>query len=227
MLVGFAMRWPRPSFAVASVLDRMTGALGLTDRSFWRRGVMYIGIFHPSNRWPFPAVAAAPDPMGMPGPAVLASLHIGAVEAVGALLERLPAAVLGLVDREIPAGRRMTTIQVGGGEWQRVATTKRAVETLRSGGFVFLAVDAMMANARIETTVCGKAVSWARGGFDLARLTNSPMLPVMTRWRGRKVEIISGEPIPPADASEMIATLAEWLERYLNEHPSELRDLLG
>ena len=147
-------------------------------------------------------------------PMVLASVHMGQLEAVGALLERLPGQVLAFADREFPIGRGFTSVCLTGDEWQRAAVTRRAIQTLRSGGFVFLAVDGI-GNARVEITLSGERVSWSKGAFDLARITSSPMLPVITRWRGGKVEIVTGQPICPSDASTMAASLARWLEEYM------------
>jgi lauroyl/myristoyl acyltransferase len=215
VLVRVVLSWPRQSMVVASFLDALSRAARLRDTSFWRRGVMYIGMFNTSARRPFPEVVRGPDPMTLRPPMVLASVHMGQVEAVGALLERLPGQVLVFADRELPIGRGFTSVCVAGNEWQRAAVTRRAIQTLRSGGFVFLAVDGRIGNARVETTLSGERVSWSRGGFDLARITSSPMLPVMTRWRGRKVEIVTGELICPSDASTMASSLARWLEEYL------------
>ena len=145
---------------------------------------------------------------------VLASVHMGQVEAVGALLERLPGQVLAFADRELPIRRGFSSVCLSGDEWQRAAVTRQAIHTLRSGGFVFLAVDGI-GSARVEITLSGERVSWSKGGFDLARITSSPMLPVLTRWRGGKVEIVTGEPIRPSDASTMAASLARWLEGYM------------
>lgn len=224
ILVRVLMRWPSQGFAIASLLDRLGTALGQRDPYFWRRGVMYIGHFHPSDRWPFPHVAAGPDPLALHGPMVLVGLHVGAVDAVGALLNRLPGEVVSLVDRQWPPQPKGQTISLSGGEWDRVAALKRAAEVLRSGGFVFLVADGM-GNARVETALLGEKVSWSRGGFELARLTGSPMLPVLALWRGRKIEIVAGELTLPSDAATMAGSLAAWLERYASRRPGLVKEL--
>jgi hypothetical protein len=224
LLVRVLVRWPPQAFAIASLLDRLGRALGHGDPYFWRRGVMYIGYFHPSDRWPFPQIAAGPDPRALNGPLVLVGPHVGAVEGVGALLARLPGEVISLVDREWPPQRKVRTISLSGGEWQRVAALKQAADTLKSGGFVFLVADGM-GNARVETELLGETVSWTRGAFELARLTGSPMLPVLTLWRGRKLEIVTGELIFPSDAATMAGSLATWLESYASEDPALVKEL--
>jgi hypothetical protein len=177
----------------------------------------------PGTKWPYPRIAAGPEPQSVSGPMVLVSWHMGAYETLGAFLARLPGEVLSLRMSSGGSTPGITRVAVGGlDEWQRVQVTKRAVTTLRAGGFVFLAIDGP-GSSFVEMEVFGGSVFAAAGAFALAKLAGAPMVPITARWRGDKVDVIVGEAIPPGDPSTMAAALGRWLEGYLRENPRELR----
>jgi hypothetical protein len=102
------------------------------------------------------------------------------------------------------------------------------VKSLRSGGYVFTLVDGGYRDrgydaATIDAPTLGGTVSLARGGFALARITRTPIVPLVARKCGRRVEITCGDPIPPTqDEEAMAAAVAQWLGEYLLEFPGEI-----
>jgi hypothetical protein len=211
--VWLISRYPRPSYALASLLDRVKPCTAWTRRD---RAVM-IGLRYGSHPWPYPRVAAAPDPDSLNPPIVIAGLHLGAMTAIGALLHSLPGEVLSLVGGVAESRPGVTLVVVGEEESQRAAQMKRAVDAVRAGQTVFVAADA--ASGAPEVEVLGHTVSFARGPFAIARLTGAPVVPVMARWRGRKIEIEAGERIEPADEVTMVGHFGAWLSEYLTRYP--------
>ena len=53
------------------------------------------------------------------------------------------------------------------------------------------------------------------------------MLPIIARWRGARVEVLTANPITPAEPTAMAAILCSWLESYLRKNPSEIGPLFG
>jgi hypothetical protein len=92
-LIWLGTRWPKQGFALASLLDQLAGRLDLCQPTFFRRGMVYLGVAHPTHRSPYPHMICSSDPEAIRPPAILVGTHFGAVEAVGALLERLPGEV--------------------------------------------------------------------------------------------------------------------------------------
>jgi len=149
---------------------------------------------------------------------VLTTFHIGSPVALGALLEKLPGPVVVLANTRglQRAGPERVDLKVG--EKDRIVAVKRAVDTLRAGGFVFTVADGDGAE-RLEANLLGRTITLPRGVFAIARLGNAPILPVAARWRGRGVEIVTGDLIPPAAEQTMAEQLISWLEGYLSKNP--------
>jgi hypothetical protein len=231
-LITVAIRKPEVSYAVASLIDRARGRVWqLRGREpavtpFWsrrtafRERVFLEAFADPTCLWPFPRVVGGPDPRRLTGPMVLVSFHLGTVEALGAIFERLPDPRLALwaccpVDR--PGIRAVNLNQRG-----FAFAAKCALDTLRARGFVFSVADGV-GESRVEVDVCGRRLAFPRGTFTIARLAGAPLLPLAARWRGPTIEVTSGDPIAPGDESQMAAALARWLEAYLMDHPGEAR----
>ncbi|MFA4929031.1 MAG: hypothetical protein WC558_10980, partial [Patulibacter sp.] len=191
---------------------------GATWSSWVRLRALEAGVASPRARWPYPPVVAGPDPATLAGPLVLAGFHLGPIPAVGALLERLPDRVLVLQLTALPRDRIDVGL-VGHDRWQRAAAFRRALDTLRRGRHVFVLVDANVFPSTVEVTLFGRRTSFARGAFALGRITGCPVVPVASRWRGGKIEIVAGEPIPPGPEAEMAAAAARWLEAFVRESP--------
>jgi hypothetical protein len=160
------------------------------------------------------------------GPRILATFHTGAVHAIGPALEQLGRPVLALRIGSLfePSGAMKIVSTKGGGQ-ARAAVLHRALEFLRGGGMVVLALD-VAAGASIETHCLGRRFQLAPGAFALARWTGAPIVPIVARWSGTRIALQLDDPLgTPQDA-------AAWLERYLLERPSEitlglLRNLLA
>ncbi len=211
------------AFATPTTRRRDTG-------TYYRERVLRLRYLNPSVAWPYPRLISGPDPGTMPSPAVLATFHMGTLSALGALLERLPAPVSILLGGGRATARRSRYLRTSEGEEQRVGAVMQAIRTLRQGGFALVVADGP-GTARVEQTLLGHPISLPSGAFAMARLSGAVLVPVAARWRGPGVEIVAGDPIPPAAEATMASALVSWLERYLREHPEEfshpLARLLG
>jgi lauroyl/myristoyl acyltransferase len=157
-------------------------------------------------------------------PAIIGTFHIGPTHALGAAIERLPGEVLVLRRRAYaPAqARNVQVAETGGGEELRARAFHRAVGHLRDGGYVLLPIDPAE-GARVAAPFLGRSLMLARGAFALARVARAPILPVVTRWRGLRMEIHCGPLIEPGDSEERLAEqAAAWLESYLTAAPGEV-----
>jgi hypothetical protein len=207
--------------------------LRATRRRVWSNlllgRALHAAATRPGRRPLHPEMLAEPAAAQLAPPLILAFAHIGPYQALGWLLERLDADVLALVERGGFVPRPgMTIVSTGEDEWSGARALGRAVAALRSGAFVFLAMDGQEA-ATIEAPALGGTVALARGPFALARLTATPIVPLVARWRGLSIEIALGDTVQPSlDEHAMAAEAAAWLDRYLRSFPGELSPhLLG
>lgn len=246
LLQHAAGRWPLAAVRAAGVLGWLTRPLGRgvppeairrflpeldratarrishgTWASWLRLRVLEAAVASPRARWPYPPIVAGPDPAGFDSPHILASFHLGAIPAVGALLEQLPGNVLVLQLTELPR-RRLTAELVGRDRWRRAAAFRHALDALGRGDHVFVLADANVIPSTVEATIFGRRVRLARGAFALGRLSGRPVVPLAARWRGDGIEIAAGDPIPPGPEAEMAAATALWLERFVRESPEEI-----
>lgn len=246
LLQHAAGRWPRGAVRAATVLACLTRPLGRgvppeailrflpdLDRAAVRRAshgtwaswlrlrVLEAAIASPRARWPYPPIVAGPDPATFDSPHVLAGFHLGAIPAVGALLEQLPGNVLALQLTALPR-RRLTAGLVGRDRWQRAAAFRHALDALGRGDHVYLLADANVIPSTVDVTLFGRRVRLARGAFALGRLAGCPVVPVAARWRGDGIEIVAGDPIPPGPEAEMAGAAAAWLERFVRDFPEEI-----
>jgi hypothetical protein len=159
-------------------------------------------------------------------PVILGTFHVGALIALGPALETVPGRVLVLrrtvSDATVPA--RLTIELTEGDEQHRARTFYRALDWLRRGDSVFMPLDPEEA-VRIPSPFRGRSLLLARGPFAMSRIMQVPIVPIVARWRGSRIETIVGDPIPPADEeSTMAAAAAAWLEQYLRESPLEISE---
>jgi lauroyl/myristoyl acyltransferase len=242
-------RWPEAGLAAAGAGARATQWLGhgvdaeslrlvlpelapdeleKARRATWsarlRSRVLDAALAVPGAARPYPRLLSGPDPARIRPPAVLATVHIGPVSTLGLLLEQLPADVLAIqAGNEVKAPERpgWTILHVdSASEWDRAAAFRRALATLRGGGFVVLLVDGH--GSHLEVPLMGRKVGLARGAFALARASGAPIVPLTARWRGAAVEIVAGEPLPPGDEQETAAAFARWIEARVREAPGEI-----
>lgn len=159
-------------------------------------------------------------------PVILGTFHVGALLALGAALERVPGRVLVLRRRISGAAvsQGLTIEPTEGDEQHRARVFYRALDWLRDGHCVFMPLDPEEA-VRIAVPFRGRSLLLARGPFAMSRIMQVPIVPIVARWRGSRIEIVVGDPIPPSDdESEIAAGAAAWLERYLLESPLEISE---
>lgn len=173
-----------------------------------------------------PLVSISPELAILEGPNILATFHVGAMQALGPGLEQLSRPVIGFrLGRLYDTGPNLTMESVEGSTESRAASLVRAANHLRAGGFVSLAID-YVTDDFIETRCLGQTLRLAPGAFALARWSGAPIRPVVARWSSSMIHIDVGQSIATPDDA------ASWLERYLSDSPSELtlgllRNLLG
>ncbi len=172
-------------------------------------------------------------------PLILGFFHVGAVQALGAAIERLPGPVLLLRQGSPYMPRPPVHLETTEGDGQhRAAAFRRALAHLSAGGFVVVALD-VVPGPGFRVPCLGRTIELARGPFAMARLTGAPLVPLVARWRQSGMEIEIGEALsagletdPKAMEIALAASAARWLERYLLESPAEIglglvRSLLG
>lgn len=153
------------------------------------------------------------------GPCILGTFHVGALHAVGAALEALGKPVLGVREGRLFEPR--PPLELISTHPQRAAVMLRAVEYLRAGKLVVLALDGA-ADTMLETTCLGRRLALARGAFALARMTGAPIVPLVMRWRGTDVEVVLGQRLAGETEEQLAHAAARWLESYLEQQPQEL-----
>jgi hypothetical protein len=172
-------------------------------------------------------------------PLILGFFHTGAVQALGAAIERLPGPVLLLRQGSLYTPRPPVHLETTEGDGQQRATAfRRALAHLAAGGFVVVAFD-VVPGPGFRVPCLGRTIELARGPFAMARLTGAPLVPLVARWRRSGVEVEIGEALsagletdPKAMEIALAASAARWLEGYLLESPAEIglglvRSLLG
>ncbi|HEX7808808.1 MAG TPA: hypothetical protein VF608_08785 [Thermoanaerobaculia bacterium] len=159
----------------------------------------------------------------LPTPLILGTFHLGALPAIGAGLEILPANVL--VVRSTPkvanVHDNLIIEMTRGDEQHRARLFHRGLQFLREGKYVFLPLDPEE-STRVAAPFRGRTMQLARGPFAMSRITNTPILPLVARWNGRRIEFVIGDVIPAGEEDVTAAAAAAWLERYLDEHPLDI-----
>jgi hypothetical protein len=143
-----------------------------------------------------------PNDTVVDGAAILGLFHGGPLFGIAAYLDRLPRKTFGI--------HRQRDDQ------QRALVFTQAVQQVRGGGLVVMAVDPELSSSRIGVPFRGGTLHLARGAFALARITGAPIVPLVARWRGLWIEIVVGEPLAGATEEELAVSAARWLERYLD-----------
>jgi lauroyl/myristoyl acyltransferase len=161
------------------------------------------------------SILASTVPPALPaGPLIAGTFHMGPLHALGAALESLPTPLLAL---RISRHAR----DAAANEQHRAAKFYEAATWLRSGGVVLMALDPQHAT-RIPVPFFGRTLGLARGAFALSRMTGAPIVPIVARWRGTRVEVVAGQPLEGGDERELAAAAARWLEAHLRAFPDEI-----
>jgi lauroyl/myristoyl acyltransferase len=252
-LRAVAAWWPRFGFFLARVLAWLSRPLGrgiqeerlgealphlsaaelrATRRETWRNFLqdhaLDAALARPGRLPRYPRIVLDRRFSELSPPLVLVAFHAGPYRAVGAALEQLDRDVLVLHRGNLTAVR-LTLLHVGDDEWARARALKQAVGALSAGGYVYLAMDGFGDDgydaATIEAPLLDGSIQIARGGLALARMTTTPLVPLLARWRGSRAEVVVGDPIPPSDDERaMAASLTHWLEARLLEAPGAISD---
>jgi hypothetical protein len=225
-LAPLAGSWPRLAFSGAGAVGRLRNWLSRR----WPSPEQVQTLFPRQGVDPVrPLVRAGADFGALRPPLVLGFFHVGAVQALGVAVERLPGPVLVLRQGSIHTPRPPVRVESTEGDGQRrAASFRRALDHLAEGGFVVMALD-IVPGPGFRVPCLGRSIELARGPFALARIAGAPMRPLVARWQGGGVaaeagEVIAAEAMPDREAWEeaLAAEAARWLERYLLESPAEL-----
>jgi hypothetical protein len=162
-------------------------------------------------------------------PSILATFHVGAMQALGPAFERLCAPTLVLRLGRLYSPTFPVELEATSGDPQQgSAAFLRALDTVRGGGFVAMAVD-LPTGAAVRCPFLSGSIDCARGPFALARLTGAPLLPLTARWRRGRIAVEIAEPLharagmePAAAEAELAARTVVWLSDYLTAAPAEL-----
>jgi len=221
-------RWPSPEQVrtLFPHLDRGTAA-----RVAWRiggleaRNRLLIDCIRGRGLDPVRPLVRTPEGFAaLRPPLVLGFFHTGAVQALGAAVERLPGPVLVLRQGLLSTPRPPVRVESTEGDGQRrAAAFQRALVHLAAGGFVVVALD-VVPGPGFRAPCLGRSIELARGPFALARIAGAPVRPLVARWRNGGVEAEAGEALTAPDPGEkaLAGEAARWLERYLLESPAEL-----
>jgi hypothetical protein len=230
-------RWPNPEEVRA--LFPGLGAQGAA-RVAWRiggleaRNRLLVETLRHSGLGPLRSLVETPAEAlaSLRPPLVLGFFHVGPVQALSALFERLPAPVMALRHGILHAVEPpLTLVTTEGNEQRRAAVFQRALAFLADGGFVALALD-VVPGTGLTAPCLGRALPLARGPFALARLAGVPLVPFVARWRRGGIEPALGAPLaaptigPAGDnlawEGALAAAAGRWLEGYLEAAPAEL-----
>ncbi len=242
-----AARWPRVAYRIAPGLGFLTLQLrrGVTEaqirsafpqlgpgevravrRRAWanevREWAMDAAMRSAKCRDPYPAIVPSQALSGVGAPVIFAAFHAGPLAVLGKVLAELPGDVVALHRNRWREHSRVTLLNAGDDDWARARAFHTAVLTLRSGGYVFVAVDGYNPST-VEATLLGRTVWLARGAFALARISGAPIVPLAVHWNGAKAETVLGDPIPFHGTEEATAAATtRWFEAYLRRHPGEV-----
>ncbi|MEO6195520.1 MAG: hypothetical protein ABIS20_21065 [Thermoanaerobaculia bacterium] len=155
-------------------------------------------------------------------PLILGTFHVGAMQGLGAAIERLPGPVLVLrLGALYSPSPPVEILSTEGDDQRRAFAFHRALTHLNGGGFVLMALDGSPGPG-LRVPCLGRTLELARGPFALARLTGAPLVPLVARWRKSEVEAEVGTAIAGVEEGALAASAARWLEGYLMAAPEEI-----
>ncbi len=173
------------------------------------------------------------------GPAIVAFWHHGATHMVALGLQSIGVKALILVAREqAPWFRHALAadmeVAVCGHPHQAVTALKKALDRLRKGGTVMVAVDGPHGQRNVAVRFFGRSVEFTRGIAVLARLTGAPIVPALATWAGRDwkldFEVFDALPLPPVASMipedwdrEVLAVTVRFFEGVIRTSPGQSR----
>lgn len=168
------------------------------------------------------------------GAGIIALIHVGPVLGIKSSLHLLgiPATVLTLERHH----RGETPLEViAEFEWEkldasgtRLRALKSAMDRLRDGGLVFMALDGA-GTERYRVRLAGRLLPMPGGPPMLSVMTGAPLFPVTSRWtRSGRIELRSAPPVrapeglPREEAELDVADrVIEWFDSYLVENAAQ------
>ncbi len=100
--------------------------------------------------------------------------------------------------------------------------TMEILRSLKSGGFVFLAMDQTASSDDIKIPFFGIPVPTFRGPVVLHYRTRAPLIPIYTYREGDKNKVVIEEPLSISGSlEEDLRKINETLERIIIEHPND------
>jgi lauroyl/myristoyl acyltransferase len=207
--------------------DELRSARAGTWASFLKGEALDAAARHGSSTGFYPPTASTSALAELEPPLILITFHVGPFQALGAGLRVLRSDTMALTREQFESRPGVDLVGTGETEGGRARIFHQALSKLRSGGFVLITVDAFhpdeFAVSTIEAPVLGGTLRMARGAFALARITQTPIVPLVSRWRGSAMEFTVGDPIAPGpDEAAMAEAAGRWIDGYLRERPGEL-----
>lgn len=166
------------------------------------------------------------------GPAILAFWHFGPVNMLPLGFQRIGVSAP-VFTRATPTGwtanvERLTVHD----PQQSVSALRRALQHLKKGGKVAVAIDGSMGKRDVEIPFLGRRFAVSRGASGLARLTGAPVIPCTMQWesKGWEMSVRVFEPLPRPSTSdpdaferELLVSAGRCFESYCRRHPGQLK----
>jgi len=170
-------------------------------------------------------------------PAVLVFGHNGPIPGILAGLYRLDIPVLVMKKRNTvahPIPPNISYCFTEGGLKNRALALKLAIDRLRSGGVVLLALWGDGSSKKDAVEFMERNIFFWPGFTAAARVSGAPVIPVFPRWRqGRQfIDLHFYDPLPlpdyPPDAGDifdraLIKEAARWLEARIRSVPGQIQ----
>lgn len=173
---------------------------------------------------------------GLEGPAILAFWHFGPVNMLPLGLRRVGVTAQ-IFTRATPtrwtATEDFARMRLSLHDPKRsVSALRRALQHLKGGGKVAVAIDGSMGKRDIDLPFLGRRFAVSRGAAGLARLTGAPVIPCTMQWEPKgwdmAVRVFRPLPRPSTDDQdaferELLVSAGQCFEAYAREHPNQFK----